>query len=236
MKKTHSRHQQYAKSIVAQKIIHVPIVLIYLMWSCGLFAFIVYRLIHDPGEFIMYLTNWNIVLQCVFSVLYLLTLAFPKRYLCEVTYGFLFWVVYGLGWLVFFLFIYVIAQAPTQLTMYIDKYGGDYNFSLVYIVNTVVHVFVCILPVILLMYEYRTIQSMLPTFKTWKKHPWRVTFLLTFLTLSPLSIMLAYRCVVSPNEVYHLKAPEILTVALSFVIVILTNGVTIFTMFLNRNR
>jgi len=124
-------------------------IILFSVWTVILWALAVGKIVQSGiGKYVIHLTNWGWALSAVFFLLDLIS-RFDRRKGFEtstiVLINAMFWLVNGLEWIIFWLFIIIVNNNPDILEDEFKKNGGQYSDGFVLAMNYVFHVFPALL-------------------------------------------------------------------------------------------
>lgn len=220
-----------------------------LTWTTVLWVTLLYKLTGDGWVFFTYFTNWNWTLQTLFFTMELLSYLTMAKYVRIFTISFVFWLINGTTWLVFWLVMFMIKDNANFFLEMSTIDGGKYPFAVVLEGHALFHVLISVSVLVFVILQKKHVDDSVSLFVDWEQnwkevseelppqpelmgHPehlflnWTVgsIFFILYVLLAPLIILGIYIAAFDIRTVYGITTPLWQLILSAIAIVIVFNG------------
>lgn len=129
------------------------------IWSMALWMTAIYKLRNDGLLFFHYFTNWNWTIQIIFFTLEFGAIFSGIKKLRIINLSFVFWIVNGTTWLVFWLVFFMIRDNQQFLLKMTTLEGGPYEFWVVLYGHVLFHILISIVMLIFIIFQKKYIDD-----------------------------------------------------------------------------
>lgn len=139
-----------------------------LTWTLILWTTTVYKMWTDGVDFFHFFTNWNWSLQTIFFTMELCAFLVGAETLRIFNFTFVFWIINGTTWLVFWLVFYMVKDNAIFFLLLSNLDGGKYEFSVVLNGHALFHVLISISILVFVVLQKEHIDDSVSLFIDWK--------------------------------------------------------------------
>lgn len=129
------------------------------IWTMALWMTAIYKLKNDGLMFFHYFTNWNWTIQIIFFTLEFGAILSGLKKLRIINLSFIFWIVNGTTWLVFWLVFFMIRDNQEFLLQMTTLEGGPYEFWVVLYGHVLFHILISIVLLIFIIFQKKYIDD-----------------------------------------------------------------------------
>lgn len=129
------------------------------VWSMALWMTAIYKLNSDGFTFFRYFTNWNWTIQTIFFTIEFGAIFSGIKILRIINLSFVFWIVNGTTWLVFWLVFFMIRDNQEFLLKMTTLEGGPYEFWVVLYGHVLFHILISIVLLIFIIFQKKYIDD-----------------------------------------------------------------------------
>lgn len=218
------------------------------IWTLVLWIVAVYKWQNDGGAFFTFFTNWNWTLQIIFFTIEFGAYASGIQTLKIFNQTFIFWIVSGTTWLVFWLVFFMIHDNADFFLELSTIDGGPYQLWVVLNGHALFHVLISIALLIYIILQKDYIDDSCTPFLSWKQrhksdernpddissmalfYHWRLKsiFYILYVTFAGAVLLLIYVCSFNIYAIYGLTTSYWALIFTALAVIFIFNGLYVF--------